>query len=121
MRKSNLVILAVLCCMVVVAMPATRNAVAGVSEKVAKAQATLRHEPSMKRQVKAVRSLGEANDCERDCDCSKSTATAELVRLADTCNGPVAAAARKELRRDLRRSETSVTRQRVEAFGARGD
>lgn len=98
-------------CGIFVLMPSANDAVAGVADKVAKAQ--------LKRDIKAVRSLGEANDCERDCDGSKATATVELARLADTCNGPVAAAARKELRKDLRRSESSVTRQRVQAAGAR--
>lgn len=120
--KSNLIILAVLCCVVIVAMPATRDAVAGVSEKVAKAHHTLNNSPSLKARIRAVRSLGDANDCAVESgDCSKATATAELVRIAEDCsNRSLSNAAKKELNKDLNRSMKSPTRRRVEAAAGRG-
>lgn len=102
------------CSAIFVILPMTQEVVAGVAEKVSKAQETLKCSPSVKQQIKAVKALGDANDCDKDCGGFKVMATKELKRLADQdCCDAISEAARKELRKDLKRKETSVTRQRV--------
>lgn len=101
------------CSAIFVILPMTQKVMAGVAEKVSQARDTLQDRcATPQQQRKAIKVLGDANDCEMDCDCSKTVATKELVRLADgDCD--VAKAARKELGKDLNRKESSVTRQRV--------
>lgn len=111
--KVSLSALVMICAMTV--LPMTQRVVAGVAEKVCKAQEALKCNPSIKQQIKAIKVLGDANDCEMDCDGFKVMATRELARLASQdCGGQVSEMARKELCKDLKRKGTSSTKQRVQ-------
>ena len=58
---------------------------------------------SSKERVKAVKAMGNANDCDKDCDGAKARATQALVAASQDCgDAKAAAAAAKELRKDLK-------------------
>lgn len=81
----------------------TSGLVLAGSHKAQDAIATYMAAQTDKELVKAAKELGEANDCDSDCDCQKSAATEALVEIAKDCSNPEAAkAAAKELSKDLK-------------------